>query len=98
MKYEWPGNVRELEHAIERAFILCRDGTVTTDGLPPEIIKSVKGSLPDFNDKSAIEPDKILITLNKAGWNKAKAARQLGISRLTLYRKIEKYNIIRPSD
>ncbi|MBW1898329.1 MAG: sigma 54-interacting transcriptional regulator [Deltaproteobacteria bacterium] len=98
MKYEWPGNVRELEHAIERAFILCRDGTVTTDGLPPEIIKSVKGSLPDFNDKSAIEPDKILITLNGAGWNKAKAARQLGISRLTLYRKIEKYNIIRPSD
>ena len=37
MNYSWPGNVRELEHAIERAFVLCRDQTIQLEHIPPEI-------------------------------------------------------------
>lgn len=89
MEYNWPGNIRELEHTLEHAFILCRQNTVTLDHLPPEV-KSFTGTKAKSKKD---EPMGLINALEKTGWNKAKAARLLGIDRKTIYRKIEKYNI-----
>ncbi len=87
--YPWPGNVRELEHALEHAFILCRGERLRPEHLPTEI---------GLDHRADAEPTKNLFfddlqtALKRAGGNKAKAARLLGISRRTLYRKLEELN------
>ena len=89
MEYEWPGNIRELEHTLEHAFILCRHNIITPEHLPPEVKKTIPKSETSEED----EVKEIIAALEKTGWNKAKAARLLGIDRKTIYRKIEKYKI-----
>jgi PAS domain S-box-containing protein len=94
MDYPWPGNVRELEHSLEHAFVLCRQSIIGVNDLPPEFkeIAETKASL--SKDEKEDETQALLQALEKTDWNKAKAARLLGISRQTLYRKIEVYNIV----
>jgi len=88
MKYDWPGNIRELEHALEHAAILCRGDTITVDHLPAEL--KTYGVKQDQDDYRRM----ILHVLEKARWNKTEAARRLGISRQSLYRKIREFKII----
>jgi len=99
MDYPWPGNIRELEHVIEHAFILCHADVIAGEHLPPEI-----RICPEAEEKQAADDTgcaardryaKTVDALAKAGGNKAKAARLLGIDRRTLYRRIEKYNASR---
>ena len=100
MIYPWPGNVRELQHAIEHAFVLCNSPTITLEHLPVEIKDYSLQEVPAPADRpkiSALQPPDILQALVKTGWNKAKAARLLGISRPTLYQLIHLHNL-RPSD
>ncbi len=96
LTYHWPGNVRELEHAIERAFILCRDNSVSLDHLPAEIVeyggRKMVRPAPELNG----DPGELLAALEKTDWNKAKTARLLGISRPTLYQKIKKHGLKPP--
>ena len=92
MNYEWRGNVRELEHAIEHAFILCRQQTILPEHLPPEI-RSVKINRTPLNDVEIDNPEVIMDALEKASWNKTKAAEILGVSRRSIYRKIKEFNI-----
>ena len=93
MIYSWPGNIRELEHALEHAFILCQNPTITIDHLPSEM-KSIrlKRSTP-YNDGKVDDPRVIIEALEKTAWNKTKAASMLGISRRSIYRKIKEYEI-----
>jgi transcriptional regulator with PAS, ATPase and Fis domain len=86
--YHWPGNVRELENAMEHAFVLCRGGVITIDHLPSEIKAYHDPSQSVAEKDSATDPQRILRALKKTGGNKAKAARLLGISRRTIYRKL----------
>lgn len=98
MDYPWPGNVRELEHAIECAFVLCHERVITLEHLPPEIrsYKRPTGAIfPDIHAKKPEEARNIMDALNKALWNKTRAAHLLGISRQTLYRKISEYEILK---
>lgn len=93
LKYPWPGNVRELEHTMEHAFVLCSQNIITFDHLPPDFM-----SAPGIGRRSPAETQEAdsqatLEALDKTAWNKAKAARLLGIDRVTLYRKIKKYNL-----
>jgi two-component system, NtrC family, response regulator HydG len=100
MIYPWPGNVRELQHAIEHAFVLCNSPTITLEHLPIEIkdYSPPEVSVPAERPKiSALQPPDILQALVKTGWNKAKAARLLGISRPTLYQLIQLHNL-HPTD
>ncbi|MGR3317669.1 MAG: sigma-54 dependent transcriptional regulator [Candidatus Anammoxibacter sp.] len=93
MDYTWPGNVRELEHKLEHAFIFCYNPIITVGDLPVsfEGINRTKGY--PLGEKRADDPKDVILALKNAGWNKAKAARQLGVTRRTLYLKIKKFNI-----
>jgi two-component system response regulator HydG len=99
MNYPWPGNVRELEHVMEHAFVLCRGGVVTLEHLPPEIRdyeRPEKMAVQEIRESRAQGSNggrEILNALNKAHWNKTKAARLLGISRRTVHRKIQLYQL-----
>jgi two-component system response regulator HydG len=89
--YNWPGNVRELKHVLEHAFVKCRGNTITLEDLPPEIgeITTAKAqTLPKTFSSQELKE-----ALNRTDWNKAKAARLLGISRPTLYRLLVFHNL-----
>jgi PAS domain S-box-containing protein len=90
--YNWPGNIRELQHAVEHAFVLGRGEVLEAAHLPPEI-KEESGLAPPLEDEPENETDKIVAALEKSGWNKSRAARLLGISRRTIYRKMEELGI-----
>jgi two-component system, NtrC family, response regulator HydG len=98
MNYRWPGNVRELGHSIEHAFVLCRDPIISLDHIPEEIRKPSRIEKSIRKNRSMGEPKRIRTVLDKTDWNKAKAARILGIDRGTLYRKIRKYGFSKSAD
>ncbi len=98
MSYNWPGNVRELENAIERAVILSESETIGLEDLPAWIVgewersdkTEQEGIFIPFGMKiEDVERKLILETLRKVGGDKTKAARILGISRRTIYRKLQ---------
>ena len=95
--YDWPGNVRELANAIERAKILADDRVVRLRDLPRDIgrgaAQQVADPPPDGDALSDIQRAHIISVLKRTGGNKARAARKMGISRRSLYRLIEKYEI-----
>jgi DNA-binding NtrC family response regulator len=108
LAYPWPGNVRELEHVIERACVLCSGTTLATEHLQAEITGYRHQPGPTANEEletfalprvPAMSPpelaptERLLLALKKAGGNKAKAARLLGIDRTTLYRKIRELQL-----
>ena len=97
MNHTWPGNVRELEHAIERAFVLCRDQTIQLEHIPAEIRDYTPLIKRAVNHRTGDDPEAIQSALEKTDWNISKAARLLGISRWTMYRRFQKYNISRPA-
>jgi PAS domain S-box-containing protein len=90
MAYAWPGNVRELKHAIEHAFIVCHDRQITSDHLPSEIVQDGTESFQTATNKPPIDLQDIAKALDATHGNKSEAARRLGISRQTIYRKIKK--------
>ncbi|MGN6735768.1 MAG: sigma-54 interaction domain-containing protein [Candidatus Binatia bacterium] len=92
MNYLWPGNIRELENAIEHAFVLCRGEYFSLDDLPPEIGKArlSEGLINlDAPGEESVERQRILTTL-KSTEGLSEAARRLGISRTTLWRKLKR--------
>ena len=96
--YAWPGNVRELSNAIEGAFTFGSSGTIRREDLPPGVTglaaaKFVASSESNLASYSDAERDLIKRALQMAEWNKAKAARILGISRKKLYARISKYSL-----
>ena len=98
MNYAWPGNIRELEHAIERAFVLCRDQTIQLEHIPIEISNYAQITKRAVNNRISDDPAAIRSALEKTDWNISKAARLMGISRWTMYRRFQKYDISRPVD
>ena len=92
MGHDWPGNIRELENVVERAFVLCTSKWISPEHLPAELTGQ-KTRPPDKGDiDSAIriaEEQSILGALKRNNFNRAAAARDLGIHKTTLYRKIK---------
>jgi len=96
MDYTWPGNVRELEHVMEHAFVLCHGGVITLEHLPSEIRdygRPERIAAQEARTHGSNGAQEILNALNKTHWNKTKAARLLGISRRTIYRKISLHQL-----
>ncbi|GAB4389952.1 MAG: hypothetical protein Kow0025_18690 [Thermodesulfovibrionales bacterium] len=100
--YGWSGNVRELKNVIERALSLCRGEVIDTCDLPSEVLG---GPSPSAHQPGGIAGDTLLqlerkrisSALGENGWNVARTARALGISRAALYEKMKKYCLRRPS-
>jgi transcriptional regulator with PAS, ATPase and Fis domain len=93
MKHAWPGNVRELEHALEHAFILCHGPAIMLNHLPTELLETPGPAAFPASASRLPSVEQVLHTLRQTGWNKAKAARLLAISRPTLYRLFKKYGL-----
>ena len=91
MAHDWPGNIRELRNLVEAIFIDPPPGVIKLKDLPP-VFRSMFAR---YQSTASSERDQILDILQKTRWNKVKAAKALNWSRMTLYRKIAKNNIIR---
>ncbi len=92
----WPGNVRELENSIEHAVVLAKGDQIELGDLPTPLLVARP-----FEGNPALtivetENQAILKALEDCDWNKAEAARKLGISRSTLYEKLKKSRILSP--
>jgi transcriptional regulator with PAS, ATPase and Fis domain len=89
MAHDWPGNIRELRNLVEAIFIDPPRGRITLNDLPP-VSREVFGR---YRMSNSEERDLLVAALRKTQWNKAEAAKQLSWSRMTLYRKMAKYQI-----
>ena len=100
LKYHWPGNVRELENSIEHALVLSRGQALEVTDLPETVLEESDKTLMHANSPKTLsesEAEMLLQTLEDVNWNKTAAAERLGISRSTLYEKLKKYHIRRPT-
>ncbi len=94
MLYDWPGNVRELENAIEHAFVLCRGDMIRLHNLPDRMVPKRDVMLvPTGLTLKEIEKHAIQQALQKNQWKKMATARELGIDKNTLRRKINRLEI-----
>jgi len=90
-KHDWPGNVRELQHAVERAIIMSSESQLTKEDF------SLKTNVPVLTDDQLnldeLEKHTIQKALEKHQMNMSKTAKELGIGRTTLYRKLQKHQL-----
>jgi transcriptional regulator with PAS, ATPase and Fis domain len=94
LRHPWPGNVRELEKAMERAVVLASGSVILPEDLPPVVLgKPEAGAGARARTLADVEKVHILATLHEHGWNQARAAEELGVSRSTLWRKLREYGI-----
>ncbi len=94
-KHHWPGNIRELQHAVERAVIMSDSNILQpTDFFIGQQQEKEEPDLPE-SATNLEETEKMLVrkVIDKHGGNISKAAKELGITRASLYRRIEKYEL-----
>jgi two-component system response regulator HydG len=98
LDYSWPGNVRELENSIEHAAVLAKGADVEISDLPAVLQQPQPKSETGSPGTIAENERRILYeTLEECNWNKKQTALQLGISRSSLYEKLKKYQITKPT-
>ena len=90
LRYDWPGNIRELFNLLEAVYINLPSRQMDFICLPQPIQKRIKST----QGCPTNERKQIVSTLLETNWNKSTAAQRLKWSRMTLYRKMEKYNIV----
>ena len=111
LDYPWPGNVRELEHVVQRAVIYCRNEILGAEQLPshvvagkagpandPSVVLGERRAAPDVtlsNQVALNEREIIEQSLFKNNFSRTRTAKDLGISRVTLYNKMKKYNMLK---
>ncbi|MGA9534770.1 MAG: sigma 54-interacting transcriptional regulator [Desulfobacterales bacterium] len=103
MDYSWPGNVRELENAIEHAFVVCNREQIEPYDLPVELRQARYRQIDKEEEKNRsvsrpyrrvkIDKKELLEILNESDWNKAEAARRIGISRTAVWKYMKKWAI-----
>ena len=105
--YQWPGNIRQLENVMERAFNMVEAEEILSEHLPVYLLETLQqpvvqirdfvtrpGSAANLADaKQSLERQKIKEILDKTRGNKSEAARLMGITRTTLYQKLQKYQL-----
>ncbi len=101
LAHDYPGNIRELENIIEHGFVLCREGEIKASHLPNFVLQSEMplpiSRQPNFEENvRAFEEETIIAALKRNNYNRMAAARDLGIHKSTLFRKLQKYHISLP--
>lgn len=89
IRYEWPGNVRELKNLVEAVMVNHPSRWIDVEDFPELLDHGSQEEVPQQTER-----DRLLAVLFATNWNKSKAAQQLHWSRMTLYRKIEKYHLV----
>jgi len=95
-QYKWPGNIRELQHTLERAVIMAERGEIKASDLSISLDQpSQPTANPIMQDFNLEEVEKVAIqnAIKKHSGNLSKAAKELGLGRTTLYRKMNKYGL-----
>jgi DNA-binding NtrC family response regulator len=98
MAYRWPGNIRELRNVIERCVLLA-EGAIHSRHLPPELLEQTRGAgevsegVPETSTLAQVERRLIARTLRSCNWNKAEAARKLGITWEQLRTRVKRYRL-----
>lgn len=96
LAYSWPVNVRELRNAVEYAFVLCSGRWIGKEHLPPKITTNGKRTFVHHHQNAKTweeERAKLINTLHQVGGNQSEAARLLGVIRVTVWKRIKKFNI-----
>jgi DNA-binding NtrC family response regulator len=93
LNHPWPGNVRELEHAVERAVLMCRGRLIGEPDLGLQGASASSGV--DYEGMTLAEAERLLIegALRRHDGNISQAARQLGLSRSALYRRLKSHGL-----
>jgi DNA-binding NtrC family response regulator len=96
--YDWPGNVRELRNAVERAVALSPGGEVGAEDLPDPVRRSALAGAPVVlpplrRRQDELEVERIREALRRHNEGRSRAARELGISRVALWKKLRKYGL-----
>jgi transcriptional regulator with PAS, ATPase and Fis domain len=91
LRYDWPGNVRELRNALERSAIRCDASLIDAEHLALQPEAKPRGDV--SSDLRSLERDTIMRVLQDCEWNKAQAAKRLGLTRTQLYGRMHKYGI-----
>ncbi len=96
VQYKWPGNVRELRNAIEYAFVLCSSGGIGVAHLPPKVVDAgpqCPPPAPSVPQGDAGEKEALIQALRQTGGNQSATARLLGVSRITVWKRIKKHGV-----
>jgi two-component system, NtrC family, response regulator HydG len=96
LKYQWPGNVRELKSALEYAFVIAEEGLINLCHLPTSMTEKElpmidTAAIPNGNMPS--EKNELIQALRQSKGNQTKAAKILGIARVTVWNRMKKYGI-----
>ncbi|HXC25433.1 MAG TPA: sigma-54 dependent transcriptional regulator [Gemmatimonadaceae bacterium] len=97
LKHSWPGNIRELRNTLERAMLMARGSEVVKpEHLPSEVRDAWGGGVNGYTPKTLLEVERTHIhrTLHAHNLNRTHAARELGISRATLIKKIKQFGLV----
>jgi two-component system response regulator HydG len=94
-KYKWPGNIRELQHAIERAVIMSEKSALQPEDFffLSQLNDTSDEPQTETLDLDEVEKNTIKKAINKNGGNISKAAKELGLTRASLYRRLEKHGL-----
>ncbi|MDR4504250.1 MAG: sigma 54-interacting transcriptional regulator [Candidatus Scalindua sp.] len=93
MDYRWPGNIRQLYNTMEYAFVTCTKSCITIENLPSDFDNVRNRDRQAKETANLKDRNQIVKALEKSGWNKAKAARMLGVHRVTIYKLMKKHSI-----
>jgi len=94
VRHDWPGNVRELRNVIERATIVCENGSIRAEDLSLLAAPVPEGDSTDLEELECRTIERVMRDVN---WNKVQASRKLGITRTQLYMRLRKYGLENPA-
>jgi transcriptional regulator with PAS, ATPase and Fis domain len=105
-QFPWPGNIRQLENVVQQAVLTCDTDSLTLSNLPPMVQSRLDGKAVEMmsnganslaQNRETSERAAILRALEKVGFSRTRAAELLGVSRVTLYKKMKKYGLLSKS-
>ena len=94
-EHHWPGNIREVQHTIERGVIMSDGDEIGVSDFNLSTMEPQQGNSPEFESLNLRDAERILVekAVEKYQGNISKAAKELGLTRAALYRRLEKYNL-----